>query len=169
MKTNNNNRSSRQRPNYNQKCLLRVARGLPLDRDWPNASSHPQLLKRHSINIWNFMPLIQNQLAKHADHICEPIGLHGARGVLFKIALVSHGYVFVKQGTVPAFMPDLFHEEYIYERLKALQGTRIPVSLGNIRLNKMYYLDLRIRISHMLLLSWANMSIIENGVTNKRL
>lgn len=114
------------------------------------------------------MPLIQNQLAEHADHICEPLGLQGARGVL-KIALVSHGCVFVKKGTVPAFMPDLFHEEYIYERLKALQGATIPVCLGDIRLNKIYYLDLRIRISHMLVLSWASTLVIENGFTNKRL
>ena len=115
------------------------------------------------------MPFIQKQLAEHVDRNCEPLGLQGARDVLLKIALVSHGYVFVRKGTVPAFMPDLFHEEYIYERLKALQGTTIPVWLGNISVNKMYYLDLRIRISHMLLLSWASTPIIENEVTKKRL
>ena len=158
-------RSNRQRQYCTQKCLLGITRGLPLDRNCPNASLHPQLLGRHSINIWEFMPLIQKQLAECVDYECEPLGLQGARGALFKIALVSHGYVFVGKGTVPNFVPDLLHEGCMYERLEALQGTAIPVCLGNIYLDELYYLDLGVRISHMLLLSWAGTSIANDGVT----
>ena len=36
-----------------------------------------------------------------------------------------------------------------------LQGTAVPVYLGNINLTEWYYFDLGVRIVHMLLMSWA--------------
>lgn len=50
-------------------------------------------------------------------------------------------------------MPDLLHEGKIYRRLTKLQGTAVPVYLGNIDLYQWYYLDLGVRILHMLLMS----------------
>lgn len=50
------------------------------------------------------------------DH-CESLGKQGARAVLFKITLTSHGYTFVGKGTVEAFVPDLRHEGKMYDRL----------------------------------------------------
>lgn len=52
-------------------------------------------------------------------------------------------------------MPDLLHEGNIYRRLTKLQGTAVPVYLGNIDLDQWYYLDLGVRILHMLLMSWG--------------
>ena len=69
--------------------------------------------------------------------------------------MASHGYVFVGKGTVQAFVPDLLHEGNIYRRLARLQGRVIPVCLGNIELTEWYYLDVDVRILHMLLMSWG--------------
>ena len=138
-----------------QKCLLGIVRGSRLDRNCPNASLHPRLGEKHAVGRSKFLDLVQKQLADDLDHDCEPLGLQGARGALFKITLASHGYVLVGKGTVQAFVPDLLHEGKIYRRLAKLQGTAVPVYLGNIDLKEWYYLDPGVRILHMLLMSWG--------------
>ena len=138
-----------------QKCLLGIVRGSRLDRNCPNASLHPRLGEKHAVGRSKFLDLVQKQLAGDLDHNCEPLGLQGARGALFRITLASHGYVFVGKGTVQAFVPDLLHEGKIYRRLAKLQGTAVPVYLGNIDLKEWYYLDVGVRILHMLLMSWG--------------
>ena len=66
------------------------------------------------------------------------------------------------KGTVQAFVPDLRHERDVYRRLAKLQGTVVPVCLGNIDLTEWYYLDVGVRILHMLLMSWGGELIDED-------
>ncbi|KAI9797384.1 MAG: hypothetical protein M1825_006013 [Sarcosagium campestre] len=164
-----------------QKCLVGLTRRLSVDGDCPNVKIHPTRKGKHAINIGMFLDLVRQQLARSLDHDCEPLGLQGARGALFKITLSSHGYVFVGKGTVYAFVPDLLHEGRIYARMESLQGKAVPVCLGNIDLVEKYYLDLGVRIQHMLLMSWAGTPVEDfsefhaqasqtvNDVRNKRI
>ncbi len=138
-----------------QKCLLGIVRGSQLDETCPNASFHPRVGKKHAVNRSKFLTLIRKQLSDDLDENCEPLGLQGSRGALFKITLASHGYVFVGKGTVNVFVPDLVHEGKVYQQLAKLQGKAVPVYLGNIDLDKWYYLDVGVRILHMLLMSWG--------------
>lgn len=142
-----------------QKCLRGVTRSEPLDKDCPNSSLHPSHGGRHAINSHQFQRLIQDQLAQDRDHDCEPLGTQGSRGALFRLTLASHGYVFVGKGTVDVFIRDLRYEGRIYRHLKDLQGSAIPVYLGNIDLEEVYFLDIGVQISHMLLLSWGGRNI----------
>ena len=144
-----------QRQYCTQKCLLGIMRRSPLDKNCPNVSSHPRRGNKHAINQSRFLNLVQSQLAEDLDNNCEPLGLQGSRGALFRITLTSHGYVVVGKGTVHAFVPDLLHEGKIYRLLSKLQGTAVPVCLGNINLLQWYYLDAGVRILHMLLMSWG--------------
>lgn len=87
-----------------------------------------------------------------------PLGKQGARGALFQITLLDYGYTFMSKGTVPEFIEDLEHEAEVYGRLKRLQGVYVPVLLGAINLldiGRTYYYDFRVRIVHMMFLSWA--------------
>jgi hypothetical protein len=95
------------------------------------------------------------QLAQDPDNGCEPLGKQGARGALFRLTLDTYGYTFVAKGTVRAFKANLKHEGVVYQHLNELQGELIPVYLGNISLACPYFLDHRVRIVHMLLMSWA--------------
>ena len=61
----------------------------------------------------------------------------------------------VGKGTVLAFVKDLCHEAEVYRWLKTVQGVHVPICLGSIDLDKLYYYDARIRIVHLMLLSWA--------------
>jgi hypothetical protein len=126
-----------------------------LDKHCPNTPLHPRLGEKHAVDRSEFLDLVQKQLAKDLDHNCEPLGLQGARGALFRVTLASHGYVFIGKGTVKAFVPDLKHEGRIYRRLERIQGEAVPVYLGNIDLTEWYYLDVGVRILHMLLMSWG--------------
>jgi len=140
-----------------QGCLLGLVRGNDLDENCPNVSLHRQGEDGvgHAIDVQTFARLIQAQLQENLDQDCEPLGIQGARGALFKVTLAAYGYTVVGKGTVKAFMPDLLHEGKIYQRLARLQGTAVPVYLGNIDLTEWYYLDVGVRIRHMLLMSWG--------------
>ena len=94
----------------------------------------------------------------------EPMGKQGARGALFQLTLLAYGYTFVGKGTVAEFTVDLNHEAAVYHRVQPLQGIRFPVFLGTVdlrHLNRTYYLDFRVRIVSLLLLSWGGHSLDE--------
>jgi hypothetical protein len=95
--------------------------------------------------------LMLYQLAQDPDNGCEPLGKQGTRSALFKLTLESYGYTFVAKGTVTAFKADLKHEGLVYRHLSEVQGNLIPVYLGNISLLCPYFLDVRVRVVHMLL------------------
>lgn len=78
---------------------------------------------------------------------------------MFKITLISH--IFVGKGTVKIFIQDLRHEGKIYERLVAMHGLVVPVCLGNIDLARTYYLDIGVRIIHMLFMVWGGECLYE--------
>ncbi len=99
--------------------------------------------------------LMSRQLTENPDNGCKPLGKQGTRGALFRLTLESYGYTFVAKGTVTAFIAKLKHEYLIYRHLDEVQGELIPVYLGNISLIRPYFLDLGVRIVHMLLMSWA--------------
>jgi hypothetical protein len=71
------------------------------------------------------------------------------------LTLDSYGYTFVAKGTVMAFEAALKHEASVYQHLSDVQGKLIPVYLRSISLACPYFLDLGVRIVHMLLMSWA--------------
>jgi hypothetical protein len=78
--------------------------------------------------------------------------------------LDSYGYTFVGKGTVVAFQAKLKHEGLVYRHLNEIQGELIPVYLGNISLTSAYFLDFKVRIVHMLLMSWGGEQV-ESGST----
>ncbi|KAL8707807.1 MAG: hypothetical protein Q9220_007214 [cf. Caloplaca sp. 1 TL-2023] len=140
-----------------QACLLGMVRRSVVDEKCPNVASHPRNKKvsdLHLIGPKKFRKLVHSQVAVTLDKNITDLRIHGARGMLFKITLESHGYVFVGKGTVEVFVPDIKHEGRIYQRLKSLQGTDIPVYLGNIDMERKWY-DYRLCILHMLLLSYG--------------
>jgi len=96
------------------------------------------------------------QLSLDPANGCEPLGKQGSRGALFRLTLESYGYTFVAKGTVRAFKAKLKHEGLVYQHLNEVQGQLVPVYLGNnISLACPYFLDVGVRIVHMLLMSYA--------------
>ena len=144
------------RPYCTQKCLLGLVQKSTLDDDCPNASLHRQGKKgrRHLINQQRLSELVQRQLATDLDHHVKELKQQGYRGALFRIILASHGYTFVGKATREIYVSALQHEGKIYDRLKSIQGRRVPVYLGNIDLEIPWH-DLHVRLIHMLLISWG--------------
>ena len=138
------------------RCLLGLARRSALDRRCPNVGLHRQGTKArtHLLDKQQFADLVQRQLATDLDNNVTELHKQGIRGALFQINLVSHGYVVAAKATCEVYIPYLQHEGRIYDRLKSLQGNTIPVYLGNINL-KRPWLDLHVRLTHMLLMSWV--------------
>ncbi|KAH6667473.1 hypothetical protein B0J14DRAFT_489782 [Halenospora varia] len=147
----------RHRQYCTQACLLGLVRKRPLDDACPNVNAHRDhgAGNQHALGQKSLAKLMSRQLAQDPDNGCEPLGKQGARGALFKLTLESYGYTFVAKGTVTAFKAKLKHEGLVYRQLNEVQGELIPVYLGNISLVRHYFLDVGVRIVHMLLLSWA--------------
>ena len=70
----------------------------------------------------------------------------------------------VAKGMVRVFIPDISHKAKIYQYLKTLQGTAILVCFGYTKLRSRYYLNLGVKISHILLMLWGG-KIINNNIT----
>ncbi|KAI0165304.1 hypothetical protein GGR52DRAFT_581939 [Hypoxylon sp. FL1284] len=143
-----------------QRCLLGLVRGNALDKGRPNVMHHRQDRTdgHHPIDHGDFLRLLRCQLEKSLDDGVVKLSLGGSRGVLFQVTLLAYGYTFVSKGTIPAFIPDLQHEETVYEQLKQTQSITVPVYLGAIDLRDMgrtYYYDHRVYIKYMMFLSWA--------------
>ncbi|KAK1654920.1 hypothetical protein BDP81DRAFT_416810, partial [Colletotrichum phormii] len=176
-------RNDNHTPYCTQKCLLGLVSGGVLDSGCPNnffhnrkpsdgrrhdhSSGRPDT--RHLIDHTRFVKLLREQLERTLDDGIIPLGQGGARGVMFKVSLLEYGYTFISKGTVQAFINDLEHEAAVYERLRPLQGTYLPVFLGAIDLrplNRTYYYDHRVYVVHMTFLSWGghDLSTIEGSL-----
>jgi len=147
----------RHRQYCTQACLLGLVRRRPLDDACPNVNAHraTRADNHHALEQKSLAKLMLRQLAQDLDNGCEPLGKQGARGALFRLTLEWYGYTFVAKGTVTAFKAKLKHEGLVYQHLDEVQGELIPVYLGNISLVYPYFLDVGVRIVHMLLMSWA--------------
>jgi serine/threonine protein kinase len=112
--------------------------------------------------------MLRQQLEESLDDGITPLGLGGARGVLFKVTILTYGYTFVSKGTVRAFIPDLQHETNVYKRLRPAQGRHVPVFLGAVDLREMeriYYYDHRVYVVYMAFLSWGGCSLSDARAT----
>ena len=147
----------RHRQYCTQACLLGLVRKGPLDNACPNVTSHRAhgAGNHHALGRKSLAKLVSRQLAENPDNGCEPLRKQGACGALFKLTLEWCRYTFVAKGTVTAFEAKLKHEGLVYRHLDKVQGELIPVYLGNISLVRPYFLDVGVRIVHMLLMSWA--------------
>ncbi|KAM0800649.1 hypothetical protein BDR22DRAFT_963032 [Usnea florida] len=158
---NNSAGSGHQRlPYCSHKCLSGLTRHGRLDPQCFNRALHPATKSlRHTIDAPTLRILLRSQLDADMDNNCTPPDIQGARGALFKLTLASHGYTLIGKGTVRAFVPDLTHEGRVYERLHQIQGTYIPVCLGNINCIYPYYYDIDVKIVQILLLSWGGVAL----------
>ena len=139
-----------------QACILGLVLRHPIDDSCPNAASHRRSAKgnTHLLTKSKLCTLLRRQLAKTLDENCVDLRLSGARGMLFQLTLASDGYTFVGKGTTEIFVRYLRYERLIYRRLSKLQGSLIPVYLGNIDFD-VPLCDLGICVVHVLLMSYG--------------
>ena len=151
-------RAGQKRAFCTQLCLQGLAQGGPLDLQCPNVSNHCKeghQDDRHQLDGEEFRTLLGEQLRQGRGDAVQPLGMQGARGALFKVTLVSHGYTVAGKGTVRAYIKALRHEAEVYRHLVALQAVHIPVCLGSIDLDSPIYYATGVRIMHLMLMSWA--------------
>ncbi|KAF2810711.1 uncharacterized protein BDZ99DRAFT_287494 [Mytilinidion resinicola] len=98
-------------------------------------------------------------LAEDLDTDYEPIGAHGACGVLFRVKLKSHGYTVVAKATPIDFVYRLEWEATIYKHLRLIQGIRAPVHFGNIDLDTPYFYEGIAELVHMMFVSFGGKRI----------
>ncbi|KAI4183673.1 MAG: hypothetical protein L6R41_005267, partial [Letrouitia leprolyta] len=87
--------SNTQRQYCTQACLNGLVRAHPIDPACPNAGLHPRSSNdrnKHAISKQKLCTLLRQQLARTLDEDCTDLKLGGARGMLFKLTLQSHGY-----------------------------------------------------------------------------
>lgn len=139
-----------------QQCLLGVANGTPLDEACPNVHLHGN---KH-ISKKQFLERFKDQISRagEANAHCAPLEQFGAIGKMFKVALIGYGYTFVAKATLRADWVFLHREGEMYEELKDLQGSVIPVCLGVVRVDPEFYHEDRL-LSQFMALSWAGLPL----------
>ena len=158
-------RGGQRRAFCTQLCLQGLAQGGALDRQCPNVSNHCKggyEGDKHQLGGEEFRILLGEQLRRGRGNACQPLWMQGARGALFRLTLISHGYTVVGKGTITAYIKELRHEAEVYQRLVALQAIHIPICLGSIDLDQPFYYDDGVRIMHFMLLSWAGECLDES-------
>ena len=142
-------------PEYcTQTCLRGLCLQSDLDSKCPNMSLHRKHSSdgRHPLSRLDLVKLVSNQLNKDPDHCCRPLGEGGLHGFIFAITLDMYGYTFIGKGTEY----NSLYEGNIYQILQHLQGSAVPVYLGDIYLrDNVYFLDPFRVIIHMSLMAWA--------------
>jgi hypothetical protein len=89
-----------------------------------------------------------------------PLWKGGLHGPLFAITLEAYGYTFVGKGTTYS---SLFEDD-VYRKLRHLQGSAVPVYLGDIHLQRnVYCLDPERIIAHMSLMAYGGVSLETSG------
>ena len=73
---------------------------------------------------------------------------------MLKVTLTSHGYIVAAKAIVFAYVTDLQHEAAMYECLRKLQGTHVPVCLDGVHLLYPYY-HRGVELVHMLFMAWG--------------
>ncbi|KAL8760650.1 MAG: hypothetical protein Q9184_003177 [Pyrenodesmia sp. 2 TL-2023] len=147
-----------------QACMLGLVQQGPIDEACPNAEWHPRAKDgtAHALTAPKLCELLRQQLAHTMDQDIEDLGLQGARGMVFKLSLASHGYTIIGKATIDFYVPEIIHERHVYQRLRGLQGSLIPVCLGDIDLVYPWYCP-GTQLVHMLLLSYGGEPIREIG------
>ena len=144
-----------------QRCLLGLQRGEALDVLCPNVDlhRHGQESNRHCINADGLVQLLKEQLDRDLDHNCTPFGDCGSYGAPFKITCATYGYTVVGKGTTSRLWKEVSREAEVYQLLWKVQGLVVPVFLGAIDLDMIYFLHGAGEIRHMLLMAWGGESI----------
>ena len=109
----------------------------------------------HQINQPTFLSLIRQQLSEDMDTNCEPISRPEACDVLFRIRLRLYGYTVAAKATPIDFVQRLKWEAAIYGYLRPIQGTHVPVHLGNVDLQAPYFYEGIAELVHMMFLSFG--------------
>ena len=157
-------RKGQERQYCTQRCLMGIMDQGEFDDQCPNVLEHARQSTdyHHNLDSQDFLWLIQKQLAKDRDTDCYPLWIQGARGAMFKVSLTSHGYTVAAKATVFAFVTDLKHEQAVYECLRTLQGTYVPVCLGGVDLHVPYY-HRGVELIHMMFMAWGGEALGECG------
>ena len=120
------------------RCLLGLCRGLAVDPRCPNVPLHGQTHLART----EFLQQLSEQLTFHRgqDVGCCALYIHGARGTLLKVRLLTHGYTLVAKAVERTNLKDLQNEAQIYGHLGPLQGQHVPVCCSLLDLTSPFYL-----------------------------
>ncbi|KAH8691935.1 hypothetical protein BGW36DRAFT_400061 [Talaromyces proteolyticus] len=113
-----------------QRCLRGMKTGRRLDESCPNVTLHRRASdNHHPINCVDF-------------------------AIPFKLSLMPYGYTVIGKGTTDRGWEEVQREVEVYDVLRTVQGSAVPVFLGSVHSSQMYfYKDAKIK--HFLLLSWC--------------
>ena len=105
--------------------------------------------------------LVRRQLSKDLHTNYKSVSIPGACRVLFQVMLQPYGYTVAVKASPIDFVHRLRWEATIYQRLRPIRGTYVPVYLGNIDLKVPYHCDGIAELVHMMLLSFGGKRICQ--------
>ncbi|KAJ6116115.1 hypothetical protein N7523_005612 [Penicillium sp. IBT 18751x] len=140
-----------------QRCLLGLLSQAGLDLDCPNVDRHrrSQLTQRHLTDRFDFLRLLKAQLDESLDHYINSRRLLLSGAILAQVSLMPYGYTCIGKGTPDELQGDTLREAEVYGALRCYQGSAVPVYMGAIDIQRIFFVHPKICTKHMLLLFWA--------------
>ncbi|KAJ5768136.1 hypothetical protein N7533_000719 [Penicillium manginii] len=143
-----------------QRCLLGLQTGKCLDDLCPNVDHHRRgqnAPTQHPVSAEGLMLSLKKQLDENIER-CIPLGGCGSYGAPFKLTCMKYGYTVIGKGTTSGLWEEVSREAQVYQILRRIQGSAVPVFLGTIDLAKIYFLHGAGQIRHMLVMGWGGES-----------
>jgi hypothetical protein len=139
-----------------QKYLLGLQQGGVMDPCCPNAELHISGRQddRH-IDVKTLVQMVKEQLDEDLDHNFTPMGDRGSYAAPFKVTCAAYGYTIVGKATTSRRWKVVSSEADVYRILRPVQGSAVPVFLGAIDLDRVYFLHGAGEIRHILLMGWG--------------
>ncbi|MDI1492116.1 MAG: hypothetical protein OHK93_003328 [Ramalina farinacea] len=158
--SNQQRQEQQQRQYCTHACLFGLTHRLPLDTQCPNIVAHrgQGTSLNHVLTQLQLVEAFREQLGHDLVTGVKKLNLNGRRGSLFRLELLSHGYVVVAKACISIFADEFRKEGQVYERLESLQGDVVPVYLGNLDMINPW-IEMHYSFTHMLLMSYAGRDI----------
>lgn len=120
------------------KCMQSLLLGEPIDPNCPNALAHGQRGQKHPLSGADFIARLKEQVDRDPDHSLEQLHIRGSSGYMLKAILWPYKYIVVVKAVEESCVRYLLHEVNVYDHLRHLQGSHVPVCLGYFRPKQSY-------------------------------
>lgn len=119
------------RPYCTMKCIHGLVNGGRLDLTCPNVKDHGSSETHHCLSAGEFTQRLHAQLYENPEKDIELLHICGRTGFLLKATLTSHSYTITIKATTADQAFRLHHKARFYSHLHPLQGSHIPVYVGD--------------------------------------
>lgn len=120
------------------RCMQSLFLGEHIDPNCTNAVSHGERGQKHPLSREDLLARLKEQIDHDPDCSLEQLHIRGSSGYMLKAILRPYQYIVIVKAVEESCVRYLLHEVNVYDHLRHLQGSYVPVCLGYFRPKQSY-------------------------------